>query len=41
LAPGFPFSKILGEFATPEEEAAAIAAPTPTIDEVKEAARRD
>ena len=41
LAPGFPFDALLDEFATPEEEAAAIAAVGPAIEAVKEAAKRE
>ena len=41
LAPGFPFDALLDEFATPEEEAVAIAAVRSVIEAVKEAAKRD
>ena len=41
LAPGFPFDALLDEFATPEEEAAAIAAVRSVVEAVKAAARRD
>jgi hypothetical protein len=41
LAPGFPFDALLEEFATPEEEAAAVAAVASVVEAVKAAARRD
>ena len=38
---GFPFDALLDEFATPEEEAAAVAAVRSFVEAVKEAAKRD
>ena len=41
LAPGFPFDALLEEFATEDEEAAALAAVGPAVEAVKEAAKRE
>jgi hypothetical protein len=41
LAPGFPFDRLLDEFAKPEDETAIVAAVSPVVDEVNKVVRWD